>query len=509
MNECPQRPFTCDHCKVHNSTYKNVTEKHWPLCGFFPVTCQQKCGLTLPCQDVEMHLSSDCPLVVVDCEFKLVGCNVRLARKDMPSHLSENLVGHMALLHNQDTAAKGENMALCMNLLVGSIQRLAIDSVSLKSKLAVAEETICYQQDEITKLKENKTKQKMIIHELMCDVISNRKELCLHRQFLQPLTLISEFTMTDFQKYKTSGERWYSPPFYTSTNGYKLCIRVDANGDETARGTHLSVFSHLMKGKYDENLPWPFQNDITIQLLNQLEDRQHHVQSIYFSETRNLKVVNRVTLGERAKAGWGTRTFICHSDLGFNPDKNCLYLMYGKLKFRVFNGNTLTTGIPQTLVPQICTSPIHFTLQNFEWYRNQDREWHSPAFYTHDKGYRMCLEVYPNGCGIGWRSHVSVFICLMQGPFDENLKWPFQGRVTLKIVNQTINNNHYLMTICYNSDDSSSNDCAGRVTDKERTMGRGHEKFLPHNELQYNSRKKTHYLKSNSLQLCIIKVELQ
>ena len=140
-NECPKRPFSCEHCKAYNSTYEDVTKNHWSQCSSFPVACPQKCGLSLPCQNVEVHLSSDCPLVIVDCEFKLVGCKMQLARKNMPSHMSENLVGHLSLLQTQVTAARGEDMAVYMSLLVDSFQRMALDIVSLRSKLAAFRNT--------------------------------------------------------------------------------------------------------------------------------------------------------------------------------------------------------------------------------------------------------------------------------------------------------------------------------------------------------------------------------
>ena len=79
---------------------------------------------------MEVHLSSNCPLVVVDCEFKLVGCKVQLALKDMPSHMSENLVSHLSLLQTQVTTTRRKNMAVYMSLFVASIQRVAVDNVS-------------------------------------------------------------------------------------------------------------------------------------------------------------------------------------------------------------------------------------------------------------------------------------------------------------------------------------------------------------------------------------------
>ena len=61
----------------------------------------------------------------------------------------------------------------------------------------------------------------------------------------------------------------YSPPFYTSLHGYKMCIRTYLNGDGTGKGTHVSVFFVLMKSDYDNLLPWPFRQKVRLTLINQ------------------------------------------------------------------------------------------------------------------------------------------------------------------------------------------------------------------------------------------------
>ncbi len=61
----------------------------------------------------------------------------------------------------------------------------------------------------------------------------------------------------------------YSPPFYTSQDGYKMCMRVYLNGDGMGCGTHLSVFFVLMRGEYDNILKWPFEYKVTMTLINQ------------------------------------------------------------------------------------------------------------------------------------------------------------------------------------------------------------------------------------------------
>ena len=113
-----------------------------------------------------------------------------------------------------------------------------------------------------------------------------------------------------------------------------MCINVYANGNGEGKGTHVSVFSHLMKGENDDYLPWPFTGKVTIELLNQLEDNNH------YSETTaqfpaDSKASQRVVTGERASCGWGSPSYISHSDLTHNAAKNCQYLKDNRLHFRI------------------------------------------------------------------------------------------------------------------------------------------------------------------------------
>ncbi|XP_078478124.1 TNF receptor-associated factor 2-like isoform X1 [Lampetra fluviatilis] len=68
---------------------------------------------------------------------------------------------------------------------------------------------------------------------------------------------------------------FYSPAFYTSQHGYKMCLRLYPNGDGAGRGSHLSLFFVIMKGDHDALLPWPFKYKVTMMLLDQ--DRREHV----------------------------------------------------------------------------------------------------------------------------------------------------------------------------------------------------------------------------------------
>lgn len=57
---------------------------------------------------------------------------------------------------------------------------------------------------------------------------------------------------------------------------------------------------------------------------------------------------------------------------------------------------------------------------------------YSDPFYSHEKGYKMRLRVD----FIGYYDRINIYWCLMRGPFDNDLQWPFKPSVTIEIVNQ-------------------------------------------------------------------------
>ena len=76
------------------------------------------------------------------------------------------------------------------------------------------------------------------------------------------------------RRYRDAVERktisLYSPPFYTSPHGYRMCIRAYLNGDGIGKGSHVSVFLVLMRSEHDSLLSWPFKQSVRFTLINQV-----------------------------------------------------------------------------------------------------------------------------------------------------------------------------------------------------------------------------------------------
>ena len=91
----------------------------------------------------------------------------------------------------------------------------------------------------------------------------------------QLLWKITEFARRRNEAVSGQQVSFYSPCFYTSRYGYKMCARIYLNGDGMGRGTHISVFFVIMRGQYDALLRWPFRQKVTFMLLDQ--DNVEHV----------------------------------------------------------------------------------------------------------------------------------------------------------------------------------------------------------------------------------------
>ena len=93
QESCPSRAVKCSECGA--SVTSREMKRHQTTCSGVQITCPHKCGAQFKRGDAEQH-ELVCPNAPVECP--VVGCTVRLLRKDLASHESSSSVLHVTLL---------------------------------------------------------------------------------------------------------------------------------------------------------------------------------------------------------------------------------------------------------------------------------------------------------------------------------------------------------------------------------------------------------------------------
>ena len=449
--ECKLRPFPCRHCG-REGVFDLITTSHYTICTSFPLPCPAGCRKTVKRGDMRHHLAT-CEEELVACEYLQIGCDSVIKGKNLKKHFQDEKEGHLE---------KAMSNISMMNMV---LSRVCLgESAEPPFRHWLCSKPSCYP--------------------------------------LPPLII----KMDNFDNMKKQNTEWYSDPFFSHFRGYKMCLNVYANGNGDGKGTHVSVFTCLMKGENDDNLKWPFRGKSTFTLLNQLQPNNHCSQNAHFVNEMSPDSTIRVMKGRGT--GRGTYKLITHNDLKYNEEKNSCYLKGDALYFRIdsvevepgdFHTNEEATPPappgPWLSAPLSYQPPHIIRLSGFESKTRMNTEWYSAPFYSHFGGYKMCLKVYANGSGNGKGTHVSVYTCLVKGENDDNLKWPFRGTITVTLLNQLQSDNHHSTTITYDEGTLQYFSCI-----KEgRSGARGNRKFIPQNELSHNTEKRTVYLKNDCL----------
>lgn len=298
LEDCEKRPYSCDYCHEYQSSHEDVTVNHWLVCPSRPVSCPNECGIYPERNQLQRHLSNDCEVTITKCPFSYVGCEATVLRKGIQDHLMKDVVTHLSL-QSQFYESRFSHIESKLNNYETKIADLEKENAELKSTIS----SVCYQKV-INKNSNgfNMSGQPDMRRECTC--------VCLELEKLKSLICVAplQFTIHSVAEFQREKRKWLSPPFYTHAQGYLLCIKVYPSGHSTSAGSDVSVYVCIMKGRYDNLLKWPFRGLVTVQLVDQVHDKNHIVHTVSFQEGMSQEFSGRVTASEMS-GGWGILKF--------------------------------------------------------------------------------------------------------------------------------------------------------------------------------------------------------
>ena len=106
----------------------------------------------------------------------------------------------------------------------------------------------------------------------------------------------------------------------------------------------------------------------------------------------------------------------------------------------------------------------------------------SDPFYSHPGGYKVLTIICPNDGGERQGTHVSLSVHLFPGEFDNQLHWPFNGRITVQAYNCTTEKWSFERTIVMNVRKCGLA-AVKRCDNTLNAVGGGCDDFLSHSQL--------------------------
>lgn len=113
---------------------------------------------------------------------------------------------------------------------------------------------------------------------------------------------------------RSTGKPTFSEPHIVDC--YKLRLEVYLNGQSAGKGTHLSIFFHLMKGHFDDCLSWPFTKPIKL-ILKHPKGKMNYEKTIELPNHDDFDSFQKPDNGNTDDS-IGYREFISHESLYAN-----------------------------------------------------------------------------------------------------------------------------------------------------------------------------------------------
>ncbi|XP_062609235.1 TNF receptor-associated factor 3-like [Saccostrea cucullata] len=357
-HECPEYPLNCPNGCENVTLKRSEMENHLQSCPKRPIPCGYKtigCTYVNVVKEVEKHqaTATDHHLMLVmsfsgqtSDQNKAVQEEIEKSKKE-----TEELKSIVQELRQENQRLKEEIQPLVKSLTKDMKKKL----VTLTERLINLErmfehqpkkEVLEKQEQVINSLREDlRVSQEQITQieragpsgggteaampqEVRNQLKNNEKQMAIQDIRLAELDLrfqvletasydgILMWKIRDYSRRKQEAKSGrtlslYSQPFYTSRTGYKMCARVYLNGDGMGKGTHLSLFFVVMRGEYDALLPWPFQQKVSLMLLDQ-DNFRRHVCDTFQPDTTSSSFKRPTT---EMNVATGCPLFISHSVL--------------------------------------------------------------------------------------------------------------------------------------------------------------------------------------------------
>ena len=449
--QCPQHIIKCQYCRVKRKR-KFITGKHIENCPRLPLLCPNRCGINdIPREDIDKHREM-CPCENVPCHYS---CGKQMQRKYLTNHIEaecprrtvmcqycSSLIEHQFVEdHHKEHCHKFP--LLCPNYC--GIEDIPREDISDHRNICPLEIVHCT----------NNCGEEELQRRDLGDHLDNR---CMYRN-------------VSCQYCSVEGECWFikGPHFYKECPKVPLTCPNKCDIGTVCRGV---MDQHRRKCPL-EPIGCEYYRvgcDASILRKDLEKHSKENMEEHLLLTTKKLDSTEDEleTLQERVHTLEKVMQHIMKTKLVDQNDKIVLWPSHLQL------ASSMVENTPGEHV-----IPVIIKMSNFTDLKLQKKKrLYSMPFYTHEKGYKMCLSVYPNGCSKGEGTHMSVFLCVMKGSYDDHLGWPLKGDFEVSLLNQLSDTEHHVHPVSFNHHENVE-----RVLSRNVGSGQGSQAFISNEKL--------------------------
>ena len=115
----------------------------------------------------------------------------------------------------------------------------------------------------------------------------------------------------------------------------------------------------------------------------------------------------------------------------------------------------------------------------------------------------MNVRVDAFGAGDGKGTHVSMYVYVQKGEYDEDLHWPLRGEMIVQILNWKDDSQHFRESVGLSGDHPSI-----LLTASIRSKGRGRHQLIAHRVLENTAFKNVQFLQDDCLRFRIERTDI-
>uniref|UniRef100_T1IWH2 MATH domain-containing protein n=1 Tax=Strigamia maritima TaxID=126957 RepID=T1IWH2_STRMM len=500
----------CSFCKV--AVDEDKIKIHYDSCDMYPVTCNF-CNEKFIRSNMKVH-AYECQCNLHCCKFSPIGCQFQGTQLELLVHENDNIhvemmmnlilnlpfqqSGDGAMLarpFNNILDLKSVALAECLSVEITeqneeSITRQDVESrtktTNLEVKLNKKIEELMLQNAE---LKHNYAESKYLLNDKINQLMNQHHNLerkldamrVKHNEFVEDLAQSKESL-----KQMIKGHEIEIHSFKEQILDMEL-----RQGELLAKNTRLKHNCSVKEKLNQLERTFAFQIDVLVKDVDENSLKLIEFEEHYAKIKANDALMTEKINCDNGKQSDGSK---CGCIFNFMNTDALLGAIFDSVirkqnDFASEKVDRITTQHTELLElkSKMASFQYIWKIENFEKIQQEAKSaeetgLHSDPFYSNEFGYKLRLQLHPNGYDDGEGTHLSIFLEVMKGPNDAILNWPIEYHAEISILDQS--NNKKLHHSCIlESDPVDYKECFNRPTD-DINNGCGKSTFLAFDKLK-------------------------